>query len=150
MSERERDEKPMDVMGVRHEGGQDSYGGSTGPGQSAGGAYPNPHTGGGGSATGPSGRGENEAGGQTHVGYYGGGQMGGRHVTDQPNYAGSESASPESGGRTYEDDPHPDGSTPLTRRVDAQGFGEHAPLGKPAGVRPGGDEAGADPTPGSG
>lgn len=144
-------EQRKDVMGVRHEGGEDSYGGAAGPGQSAGGAYPNPHTGGGGSATGPSGRGEDEAGGQTHVGYYGGGQLGGRRVTGQENYAGAESASPESGeGRTYADAPGGDTSTPLSRAVDAAGFGQHAPLGKPAGVMPGGDEAGPDATPGSG
>jgi hypothetical protein len=146
-------DKKKDVMGVRHEGGEDSYGGTVGPGQSAGGAYPNPHTGGGGSATGPSGRGEHEAGGQTHVGYYGGGQLGGRHVTDQTNYAGAESASPDSGNRTYQDSPianGADGSTPLSRAVDKAGFGEHAPLGGPGPVKPGGDADGPDDTPGSG
>lgn len=121
-----------DVMGVRHGGGRDQYGGSLGPGQSSGGAYPNPHSGkqGDDDAGGASG----EHGGQMHVGYYGGGQMGGRSHGGGDHHAGATYDSPDTPTRTYADDPRAQGAEPpktdIERQADAIiGADDHAGFG---------------------
>ena len=151
-----------DIMGIRHGGGRDQYGGSMGGGQSGGGAYANPHTGrgggqGGNRVTGTRGD-AGHTGGQSNQGYYGGGQMGDRNYSTQDHNAASRASGPDAGDATYRDHPSQRGNEvddALARRVRAQGGDAHQGFGREhqgqreQGREHGGPRTAPDPEPGT-
>lgn len=76
------------IMGIRKGKGPDQYGGSFAGGQSGGGAYANPHD------TDAEGTGRSQ-GGQSHQGYYGGGQAGKHGAEGEDHHAASHEDSPD-------------------------------------------------------
>lgn len=152
-----------DILGIRHGGGRDQYGGTFGGGQSAGGAYANPHTGqGGGQGGGNRVTGERgdarHTGGQSNQGYYGSGQMGDRNYDDHDHNDASRASSPDAGDATYRDHPSQHGADvddALARRVGAQGGDAHQGFGREhqgqraQGREHGGPHTGPDSEPGS-
>lgn len=129
-----------DILGIRHGGGRDQYGGSFAGGQSAGGAYANPHSGAQGGEAGGRLGGDSEAGGldrtggQSQQGYYGGGQLGDRNLSDAGHNAGSTQGGLDRGDASYAGhaSQHSEaGSAEFDRSVaaDEHVAGEHAPFG---------------------
>lgn len=94
--------KKDNVMGLRPGRGHDQYAGRVAGGESGGGAYPNPHSGSGdaGDAAAPAAG----HGGQSHQGYYGGGQAGARPDRDgDDHHAASRETAPDDPGPDYRD-----------------------------------------------
>jgi hypothetical protein len=137
-----------DIMGIRHGGGRDQYGGSFNGGQSGGGAYANPHTGHGGGQGGnrvTGARGDaGHTGGQSNQGYYGSGQMGDRNFDAQDHNAASRASGPDAGDATYRDHPSQHGDQVDDAR--AQGSDAHQGFGREhQGQRAQGREHGGPP-----